>query len=118
MENIVEGVHVIEAKVNALVEGAKAEMDRVQARGGAIPAVEAGYMKSELVSSHAARRARIESGEEKIVGVNSFETTEPSPLTANLDEAIMTADPKAEEAAKAPVEIGRASCRARLWQYV
>src|SRR3546814_12924616 len=65
-------------------------------------------MKSELVSSHAARRARIESGEEKIVGVNSFETTEPSPLTANLDEAIMTADPKAEEAAKASVEARKA----------
>ncbi len=43
--------------------------------GGAIAAVE--YMKSELVSSHAARRARIESGEEIIVGVNKFETTEP-----------------------------------------
>ncbi|HEY9566246.1 MAG TPA: protein meaA [Nocardioides sp.] len=107
-EDIFEGSHVIEAKVNALVEGAKAEMDRVQAMGGAIPAVESGYMKSELVSSHAARRARIESGEEKIVGVNSFETTEPSPLTANLDEAIMTADPKAEEAAKASVEAWKA----------
>ncbi|QIX27423.1 protein meaA [Nocardioides sp. JQ2195] len=103
-EDIFDGSHVIEAKVNALVEGAKAEMDRVQAMGGAIPAVESGYMKSELVSAHAARRARIESGEEKIVGVNSFETTEPSPLTANLDEAIMTADPGAEAAAKASVE--------------
>ncbi|NYG60600.1 (2R)-ethylmalonyl-CoA mutase [Nocardioides daedukensis] len=107
-EDIFDGSHVIEAKVNALVEGAKAEMDRVQALGGAIAAVESGYMKSELVSAHAARRARIESGEEKIVGVNSFETTEPSPLTANLDEAIMTADPKAEEAAKASVEAWKA----------
>src|SRR3546814_8797933 len=62
-EDIFEGSHVIEAKVNALVEGAKAEMDRVQAMGGAIPAVESGYMKSELVSSHAARRARIRSEE-------------------------------------------------------
>ncbi|KRF15373.1 protein meaA [Nocardioides sp. Soil797] len=107
-DDIFDGSHVIEAKVNALVEGAKAEMDRVQALGGAIPAVESGYMKSELVSAHAARRARIESGAEKIVGVNSFETTEPSPLTANLDEAIMTADPGAEAAAKASVEAWKA----------
>ncbi|HYF74692.1 MAG TPA: methylmalonyl-CoA mutase family protein, partial [Nocardioides sp.] len=49
-------------------------------------------------------RARIESGEEKIVGVNCFETTEPSPLTADLDAAIMTADPDAERAAIASVE--------------
>jgi (2R)-ethylmalonyl-CoA mutase len=65
-------------------------------------------MKSELVSAHAARRARIEAGEEIIVGVNKFQTTEPSPLTANLDEAIMTADPKAEEAAIASVDAWKA----------
>ncbi len=101
-DDIFEGSHVIEAKVAELVEGAKAEIDRVQAMGGAIAAVE--YMKSELVSSHAARRARIESGEEVIVGVNKYETTEPSPLTADLDGAIMAADPEAEKTALASVE--------------
>ena len=67
--------------------------------GGAIAAVESGYMKQELVSSHAARRARIESGEEVVVGVNRFETTEPSPLTADPDAAIQAADPEAEQSA-------------------
>ncbi|WP_343055484.1 protein meaA [Nocardioides ginsengisegetis] len=100
--DIFDGSHVIEAKVAELVEGAKQEIDRVQAMGGAIAAVE--YMKSELVSSHAARRARIESGDEVIVGVNKFETTEPSPLTADLDGAIMAADPEAERTALASVE--------------
>ena len=98
-DDIFDGSPVIEAKVRELVEGARAEIDRVQAMGGAIAAVESGYMKSELVSSHALRRARIESGEEVVVGVNRFDTTEPSPLTADLDSAIMVADPKAEEAA-------------------
>jgi len=101
-DDIFEGSHVIEAKVAELVEGAKAEIDRVQVMGGAIEAVE--YMKQELVSSHAARRARIESGEEKVVGVNAYETTEPSPLTADLDAAIMAADPEAEKTALASVE--------------
>ncbi|KAA1420827.1 protein meaA [Nocardioides humilatus] len=99
--DIFDGSHVIAAKVAELKAGARAEMDRVQAMGGAMGAVD--YMKSELVSSHARRRARIEAGEEIIVGVNKFETTEPSPLTANLDDAIMTADPKADEAARASV---------------
>ncbi len=107
-DDIFDGSHVIAAKVAELVEGARAEIDRVQAMGGAIAAVESGYMKQALVSSHAARRARIESGEEKIVGVNVFETTEPSPLTADLDAAIMAADPEAESAAKASVEAWKA----------
>lgn len=105
-DDIFDGSHVIEAKVAELVAGAKAEIDRVQAMGGAIAAVE--YMKSELVSSHAARRARIESGEEIIVGVNTYETTEPSPLTADLDGAIMAADPEAERTAIASVEAWKA----------
>jgi (2R)-ethylmalonyl-CoA mutase len=65
-------------------------------------------MKQELVSAHAARRARIESGEEVVVGVNRFETTEPSPLTADLDAAIQAADPEAERAAIASVEAWKA----------
>ena len=98
-DDIFDGSHVIEAKVAELVASARAEMDRVQAMGGAIAAVESGYMKQELVSAHAGRRARIESGQEVVVGVNKFESTEPSPLTADLDAAIQAADPEAEAAA-------------------
>jgi len=107
-DDIFDGSHVVEAKVAELVASAREEIDRVQALGGAIAAVESGYMKEALVSSHADRRARIESGEEKIVGVNIYESTEPSPLTADLDAAIMTADPEAEKSALASVEAWRA----------
>ena len=61
-EDIFDGSHVVEAKIAELLAGAEAEIDRVQEMGGAIPAVESGYLKSQLVASHAARRARIESG--------------------------------------------------------
>ena len=108
-DDIFDGSHVIEAKVAELVAGARAEIDRVQAMGGAIAAVESGYMKQALVSAHAARRARIESGEEKVVGVNVFETTEPSPLTADLDAAIQAPDPEAERSALASVEAWKAA---------
>jgi len=106
-DDIFAGSHVIEAKVGELVADARAEIDRVQAMGGAIAAVESGYMKQELVSSHAARRARIEDGTEVVVGVNSFETTEPSPLTADLDAAIQSADPEAERRAVTSLEAWR-----------
>ncbi|GAB3991421.1 protein meaA [Nocardioides marmoraquaticus] len=107
-DDLFAGSHVVETKVAQLVEDARAEMDRVQAMGGAIAAVESGYMKQELVSSHAARRARIENGEEVVVGVNKFETTEPSPLTSDLDSAIQVADPEAERSALAGLEQWRA----------
>ncbi|MGH3478990.1 MAG: protein meaA, partial [Nocardioidaceae bacterium] len=98
-DDIFDGSHVIEAKVSDLVAGAKAEMDRVQALGGAIAAVESGYMKQQLVASHAARRVRIESGEDVVVGVNRWTETEESPLTADLGTAIQAPDASAEAAA-------------------
>ena len=70
-DDIFDGSHVIEAKVAELVDGARAEIDRVQAMGGAIAAVESGYMKQALVARTPPAAARIETGEEIIVGVNS-----------------------------------------------
>ncbi|WP_329569021.1 protein meaA [Streptomyces sp. NBC_01361] len=95
-EDIFAGSHVIEKKVDELVADSFAEIERIQEMGGAMAAVESGYLKSQLVSSHAERRARIEGGEEKIVGVNIHESTEPNPLTADLDAAIMTVDHQVE----------------------
>src|SRR6476660_7749273 len=107
-DDLFEGSVVVEAKVEELVAGDRAEMDHVLAMGGAVAAVESGYMEQALVSSHAARRGRIESGEDKVVGVNCYETTEPSPLTADLDAAVQAADPEAERSAVAGLEAWRA----------
>ena len=98
-EDIFAGSHVIERAVADIVAGARAEIDRVQAMGGAVAAVESGYMKSELVSSLAERRRRMESGESIVVGVNRFEGTEPSPLQAEGAGAIEVIDPAVEAAA-------------------
>jgi (2R)-ethylmalonyl-CoA mutase len=98
-DDLFEGSVVVERKVDELVEAARAEIDRVQEMGGAVAAVESGYMKAQLVAAHAERRRRIEQGEEKIVGVNCFTTTEPNPLLADIDTAIQTVDPAMERAA-------------------
>ncbi len=71
-DDIFTGSVVVEEQVQRIIEQAREEIDRVQAMGGAVAAVETGYMKSQLVASHAERRARIESGEDIIVGVNDF----------------------------------------------
>ncbi|WP_089921571.1 protein meaA [Lentzea albida] len=108
-EDIFDGSPVIEAKVNEILAGAREEIDRVQAMGGAVAAVESGYMKSQLVSSLADRRRRVESGEEVVVGVNKFDTTEPSPLQAEGANAIETIDPIVEMHAVEAIQQWRAN---------
>src|SRR3954452_3201176 len=107
-EDIFAGSTVIEAKVADIAEGAWAEIDRILEMGGAVVAVESGYLKSALVSSLALRRRRIESGEDVVVGVNKFVETEPNPLVGGSDGGILTVDPAVEESAKAAIREWRA----------
>jgi len=93
-DDIFEGSIVIEAKVSELMHQIRTELDRISDMGGAISALESGYLKSALVASHAQRRSRIESGELPVVGVNVFHSTEVSPLTQNAN--IMLVDPEIE----------------------
>ncbi len=90
------GSKVVEAKTAEIAEAAYAEVERIDDLGGVVAAVESGYLKAQLVAAHAERRARIESGEIVVVGVNKFAETEPNPLTADLDAAIQTVDPAVE----------------------
>jgi (2R)-ethylmalonyl-CoA mutase len=101
------GSVVVAEKTAEILAGAKAELDRVQEMGGAVAAVETGYMKSALVASHAARRARVESGEDVVVGLNQFTTSEPNPLLADLDTAIQVIDPAVEATAAEAVRAWR-----------
>ena len=78
-EDLFTGSVVVEQKVAEIVEGARAEIARVQEMGGAVAAVESGYMKGELVGSLAEKRRRMESGEDVVVGVNRFETHRAQP---------------------------------------
>jgi (2R)-ethylmalonyl-CoA mutase len=107
-DDLFAGSPVVEAKVDELCAAARAEMARIEEMGGAVACVESGYLKSELVASLARRRARVESGEEVVVGVNRFTETEPSPLTADLDTAIQVVDPAAEQRAADAVRAWRA----------
>src|SRR5690606_35871837 len=107
-EDIFDGSKVIQARVDEIVEGAREEIKRVQEMGGAVAAVENGYMKGELVASLGEYRRRMESGDQVLVGVNKFNTTEPSPLQAEGAQAIETVDPAVEKQAIAAVQQWRA----------
>lgn len=92
-EDIFDGSVEIARKVEVLKEAARAELAVIERMGGAVAAIE--YMKRQLVESNAARLAKIESGEQVVVGVNRFAETEPSPLSAG-EGAVQLVSPEVE----------------------
>jgi (2R)-ethylmalonyl-CoA mutase len=103
--DLFEGSKVMDGLVEELAEGARAEMAVVEEHGGAVAAVP--YMKARLVESHRERVARIESGEQRVVGQNVYTESEDSPLTAGAD-AVLTPDPEVERERVEAVERWRA----------
>jgi len=91
--DIFEGSKVIESKTNELMQAAESELNKVLELGGSVKALE--YMKGQIVSSHAKRRREIEEGTIKVVGVNCYTETVPSPLTSDKDSGILKIDEKA-----------------------
>jgi ethylmalonyl-CoA mutase len=87
--DVFDGSAEIAGKVEELKRAALDELDHIERLGGAIAAVEMGYMKGQLVESNTARLESIERNEQTVVGVNRFVETEPSPLTTGED-TIMT----------------------------
>ncbi|NCV11228.1 MAG: protein meaA, partial [Rhodobacteraceae bacterium] len=92
-EDLFDGNPAVDAKVEALKEGARHELSNLEGMGGAIQSIE--YMKSRLVDSNADRLNKIESNETIVVGVNKFTNGEESPLTTG-DGGIMVVDPTVE----------------------
>ncbi|MFO7298383.1 MAG: protein meaA [Pseudomonadota bacterium] len=91
--DIFDGSVEIARKVEELKRDAREELATIEAMGGAVAAID--YMKRRLVESNAARLARIESGEQIVVGVNRFTETEPSPLSTG-EGAVQTVGPEVE----------------------
>ena len=92
-EDLFDGNPAVDAKVEALKEGARHELSNLEGMGGAIQSIE--YMKSRLVDSNADRLNKIERNETIVVGVNKFTNGEKSPLTTG-DGGIMIVDPAVE----------------------
>jgi (2R)-ethylmalonyl-CoA mutase len=107
-DDLFAGSPVVAAKVAALCAAAKEELARIEAMGGAIPAVESGYMKERLVESNAQRVAAIEAREQVVVGVNKYTDSAPSPLTAGGDGGFLAIDEQAEAAQIANLQAWRA----------
>ncbi len=93
--DLFDGSPVIEAKVDDLKREALAELAHIDQMGGAIKAVETGYIKERLVESNAARVAAIESGDQTVVGVNAYKETAQPGLSGG-SSSVVTVDASAE----------------------
>ncbi len=93
--DIFDGSSEITRKVDELKAEAMEELARIDAMGGAVAAVDTGYLKQQLVESNTARLEAIERGEQIVVGVNKYLESEPSPL-ADAADAILTVSEDAE----------------------
>jgi (2R)-ethylmalonyl-CoA mutase len=93
--DIFDGSAEITRKVDDLKRQAKDELKRIEEMGGAVAAVDTGYMKQQLVESNTRRLEAIERGDQIVVGVNKYLESEPSPLADSAD-AILTVSEDAE----------------------
>ena len=107
--DLFDGSPVIERKVDEIKTEVRDELARIAEIGGVLPAIESGYMKEQLVLSNTARLAAIATGAQKVVGVNCFTESAPSPLTTGEDGGFMTVSADAEAEQIARVQAHRAS---------
>ncbi len=107
--DLFDGSKAVADKVAELKQEARDELARIDAMGGALAAVETGYMKSRLVESAAVRIGAIAAGSLKVVGVNSYTESAPSPLTTGEDGGFMAVDPRAEAEQIARLQAHRAA---------
>ncbi len=102
--DIFEGSVVMERLTDELEQSVTEELDDVLALGGAFEAID--ELKGRLVRSHTERMRRIETGDQMVIGVNSFTETAQSPLGGA--DNILRVDPLVEAETKAELEQWRA----------
>ena len=90
--DIFDGSAEIDRKVAELKREARDELARIDQMGGAVAAVDTGYLKQQLVESNTRRIEGVESGAQTVVGVNRFVETEESPLSAGQDSILTVPD--------------------------
>ena len=82
------GSYFVESLTRALEDGARDYIDRIDALGGMVPAIEAGYPQGEIADSAYRTQQAVETGEQTVVGVNRYvDETPPAVETLYIDES-------------------------------
>ena len=87
------GSYFMESQTDEIEEAACAEFEKVEKMGGAVLAIESGYMQKAVAKSAYERQKRIEKQEEFVVGVNCF--TDENEIEVSVNRVVKdTYDPE------------------------
>ncbi|MCA1196871.1 methylmalonyl-CoA mutase [Sphingomonas sp. R647] len=117
MTNVVDplgGSYYVEALTQELVDKAWAIIERVEGEGGMAKAVAAGWPKAMIEEAAAATAARIDRGEQVIVGVNKYRKAEEDPIeTLDIDNHAVR-EAQVARIARVKAERDEVACQAAL----
>jgi methylmalonyl-CoA mutase N-terminal domain/subunit len=86
------GSYYVESLTDEIERRAWEVIERIDERGGALAAVESGYIQAEIQDAAYEYQRQVERGERIIVGTNRFQSTEAEPTTE-----ILTVDPSVRQ---------------------
>src|SRR6201993_256419 len=88
----VAGSYAIEKLTNEIESGAEEYITKIDAMGGMLRAVEAGFVQQEIQKAAYEYQQAVDSGEQVVVGVNRFQAEEERPIpTLQIDPAVEAA---------------------------
>ncbi|HML24139.1 MAG TPA: methylmalonyl-CoA mutase family protein [Aggregatilinea sp.] len=99
------GSYVVEHLTDEIERRAAEYIERIDAMGGALAAIEAGFIQGEINDAAYAYQCAVESGEQIVVGVNKFTTAQ----NADAHREILRVDPAVEQGQRAKLADLRAS---------
>ncbi|VXC78512.1 methylmalonyl-CoA mutase [Sphingomonas sp. T1] len=108
------GSYYVESLTQSLVDGAWTLIERIQAEGGMAKAVAAGWPKAMIEEAAAGRQARVDRGEDVIVGVNKYRLAEQDAMEIlDVDNVAVRAG-QVERIARVKATRDEDACRAAL----
>ncbi|MGI4947789.1 MAG: methylmalonyl-CoA mutase family protein, partial [Janthinobacterium lividum] len=108
------GSYYVESLTQQLVDGAWALIERIQAEGGMAKAVAAGWPKAMIEEAAAARAARVDRGEDVIVGVNRYRKEGEDPIEILDVDNVAVREAQVARIAAVKATRDEAACRAAL----
>ena len=117
MTNVVDplgGSYYIESLTQSLVDGAWELIERIQNEGGMAKAVAAGWPKAMIEEASAARAARVDRGEDVIVGVNRYRKADEDPIEILDVDNVAVREAQVRRIAAVKAARDEAACQAAL----
>ncbi|WP_137897653.1 methylmalonyl-CoA mutase [Sphingomonas sp. 2SG] len=108
------GSYYVESLTQSLVDGAWEIIERVQAEGGMAKAVAAGWPKAMIEEASAARAARVDRGEDVIVGVNKYRKDGEDPIDILDVDNVAVREAQIRRIERVKASRDEAACRVAL----